>query len=269
MAQKTIYIEMTGLHEHSGRLRLSEFIGKLKDIVDALKHKERMVSGFSKQNIVYDIVKLSYSSPYKIGVNAYTDDSFDDYNSDEVVNGFLRDISMIHEGNTPDFVDSQIFEAYKKVGQGVGDVFENITISSDDYSCEIKPDFVHKIALAEGPEHKVYGSIVGRIEAINAHGSTREFRLYPQIGPSKVTCRFPVSLVKQAGDAFYKRVTVTGWLRFKRGAEHPHLINVDDIHVHLEPSEIPKLSTLRGMAPDITGGMRSEDFVRANRDADH
>jgi hypothetical protein len=35
-----------------------------------------------------------------------------------------------------------------------------------------------------------------------------------------------------------------------------------------ENKNIPTLSSLRGIAPDITGGKLSEDFIREHRDSD-
>ena len=123
--------------------------------------------------------------------------------------------------------------------------------------------------VIKGPEYKAMGSLVGRIESINAHGDRREFRLYPQVGPDRILCRFPVSLVEAVGKAFFKRVTVFGWLKYKRGAKHPHLINVTEIYIHKSPDRLPKMADLRGIAPDITGGLSSENFVWGNRGAEH
>jgi hypothetical protein len=269
MPDKIITIEFEGMHENEGHLPLAEFIGQLGDILSAFRQKERLVVGSAKNIVDFEIIGLSYSSPYNVNLRAKTEELESELGAD-LVNGFLRDLDrVVKKQPLPPDLDAQTLEAYKKIGTRIGKTIEGLTISSDDYSCAITSSFSPQIDLAEGPEYKVLGSITGRIEAINAHGDKREFRLFPQVGPERVVCRFPPGLVEKVGNAFYKRATVFGWLKYKRGAKYPHLINVDDIYIHRKPDGLPKLGDLRGIAPDITGGLRAEDFVGANRDVEH
>jgi hypothetical protein len=72
--------------------------------------------------------------------------------------------------------------------------------------------------------------------------------------------------VRQALDRF---ITVKGRLRYKTWDKHPYAISVSPgkIDIHEKDSDLPDIEELRGIAPDATGEMASEDFVRVIRDA--
>jgi hypothetical protein len=63
------------------------------------------------------------------------------------------------------------------------------------------------------------------------------------------------------------RSRVMGTLHYRQGQYFPQSIDVSDIQLLPSDNELPALSTLRGIAPNATDGMTSEDFVRKLRDA--
>jgi hypothetical protein len=63
-----------------------------------------------------------------------------------------------------------------------------------------------------------------------------------------------------------KMVRVTGARHFKENASFPYAIDVSDFEPLMPDSQLAKLSQLRGVAPNATGNMKSEDFVRQLRD---
>jgi hypothetical protein len=105
------------------------------------------------------------------------------------------------------------------------------------------------------------------LEQINIHLGANTFHIYPQIGPRKVTCHFPVGLYDDAVAAVGKRVGVSGTLRYRSGANFPHQIAVSGIDVFPPEYELPDWDDIRGRAPNATGHLSSEDFVAELRDA--
>ena len=110
------------------------------------------------------------------------------------------------------------------------------------------------------------GVIEGDLEQINVHEGANTFHIYPAVGPKKITCRFPNKLYEDAVAAVGKRVEVYGILRFRPGASYPHQIALTDIEIFPPESELPAWDDLRGRAPNATGGLSSEAFVRELRD---
>jgi hypothetical protein len=104
------------------------------------------------------------------------------------------------------------------------------------------------------------------LEQINIHEAANVFHIYPETGPKKVTCRFPSALYDDAVSAVGKRVEVFGTLKYRARATFPHEIAVRQIETFPPTHELPDWEDLRGRAPDATGGLPSEVFVRGLRD---
>ena len=111
-----------------------------------------------------------------------------------------------------------------------------------------------------------YGIVEGRLEQINVHSGANRFRIYSEFEPKTVECRFPQSLKRQAISGIDSSVRITGVLKYLPRSDFPHEIEVEEMEI-LEPDdELPGLSDLRGIAPDATGDLSSEDFIRRQRD---
>ena len=76
-----------------------------------------------------------------------------------------------------------------------------------------------------------------------------------------MACRFTRSLRDKVVRAVGQYVTVYGELRFKQWDNFPYAIVAEDLEPHPPASELPRLADLRGMAPNATGDLASEDFV--------
>ena len=93
-----------------------------------------------------------------------------------------------------------------------------------------------------------------------------QWHIYPEIGPRKLTCYFPAKLYDDAVSAVGRKVEITGTLQYRARADWPHMITVREIEAFPPESELPDWDDLRGRAPDATGGLPSEVFVRELRD---
>lgn len=111
------------------------------------------------------------------------------------------------------------------------------------------------------------GALIGMLEQINIHQGANTFHIYPEVGPRKVTCHFPFRLYDDAISAVGKKVEVSGTLKYRAHANFPHQIAVSDIDAYAPESDLPHWDDLLGRAPDATGGVPSEAFVRELRDA--
>ena len=123
-----------------------------------------------------------------------------------------------------------------------------------------------RVDTALAVDEECEGSIEGMLEQINLHLGANTFHIYPDVGPRKVTCHFPTKLYDDAVSAVGRRVEVSGTLRYRARGEFPHQIAVTQIEVFPPVSELPDWDDLRGRAPDATGGLSTEEFVRELRD---
>ena len=104
------------------------------------------------------------------------------------------------------------------------------------------------------------------LEQINIHDGANVFSIYPEIGPSRVQCHFGPSLFDKAISAVGERVSVSGTFKYKPEENFPYAVDVDDIDIYPREDELPTFDDLRGIAPDATGDILSEDFIAVRRD---
>ena len=131
----------------------------------------------------------------------------------------------------------------------------------------IDNEFKKIMSHALAPEEFSKGFIRGMLEYINIHQGKNVFRIYPDIGPVKISCHFSDKLMDAAITAVGKFVEVKGELKYKAVSQDPHEISVEEIEVMPEENALPSLYDLRGLVPNITGELTTEQFVRKIRDA--
>jgi len=268
MAGKKIKIELIGMHTDNKYVRLSDFTDQLIAFGEALKQTDLLVSKKTKPTVFYRIVGLSHSSPALVELEAIPLDPMED-NSDEVVDVFLKSMEgIIYREEAPDFFNDDTFDAYRALGKKLNKGISHLVVSSNGHKINITKELPNKIQIIQGPVEIVLGSISGKLEVINVHAGANEFRIYPIVGPKKIRCKFPSDLKKIAFSAIESYVTVFGKLKYKAHSRYPFAMDVEKIEVSPPEETLPTLSELRGIAPDLTGGISPEDFVRNLRDTD-
>lgn len=267
MATKKIIIELKGMHVDDERIRLEDFVSQLDAFSEALKQTDRIVSGKDKPTAYYMIDDLSYTSPFRVVLGVYPIDAAEDF-SEELVDRFSKGMKDLSRGVVPTDYDYDILESYRELSKKIDKGISYLVVATNGDSLNINQDFQSRVQLVQGPDELVNGSISGKIEAINLHSGANEFRIYPNVGPKKLTCHFPKKLIEKAVSAVNQHVTVFGVLKHKARSRYPYEINVNDIQISPPIETLPTLSDLRGIAPNLTGGVSSEEFVRKQRDID-
>jgi hypothetical protein len=266
MANRRITLEIPGLPEDDGYVRLKDFLGALQSLQSALTQADNLVTEGGK-SAYGRIVGLSCSSPATITVEAVPFDP-SDKRTDRIVPTILN--APKRSSGMP--IDDPSRLLLNAIDDLVG-LSENrptpVILKNGDgaTSLLLETSVRREISRVLTPAHRERGSVRGRLEAINLHAGANNFRIYPIVGPHKVICRFPQSLIDQAVAAVNQRVVVIGILHYREGEHFPHQIDVADVKFLQPDSELPTLSELRGIAPDATGELKSEEFIRKLRDA--
>jgi hypothetical protein len=139
-------------------------------------------------------------------------------------------------------------------------------LSWGEYSTSISAEFKKRIHDIPVPDDAEAGEISGMMEMVNLHNKENQFRLYPIIGLNQITCEFGDALFSTVRAGLGKYVTVSGTMFYKYGEKFPYRIEVTEIEIPADESELPSFGNLRGIAPEITAGVSSELFVRQVRD---
>lgn len=84
--------------------------------------------------------------------------------------------------------------------------------------------------------------------------------LYPIIDGEKISCH--------SSDIFLRTKLLEGidrYVNIEGEFDYHNSVQVTDIEIYPNEEELPTLFDLRGVAPNATGNLSSEDFVRKNR----
>jgi hypothetical protein len=267
MPTRKVVLTLEGPSERGGHIRVSDFLREIQLLLGVLRQTEREVNPAGGASILYEIVHLSHSSPAQVVVQAEpVTPEFD--LCDQVVNNFLSITKQIQTGSTAvPSVSPGILQDLAGMAYPIGRTLRSVAIGADRDIVHLTPEFHRRIEQLLGPEETYPGAVRGMLEAINLHRDANVFRIYPDIGPPKVTCHFPAELEAGAIRAIGHFVEVRGTLRYKVSAPYPHEIEVEKVEAFPHEEEMPSLNELHGVAPEATGILASEEFVRKNRNA--
>jgi hypothetical protein len=73
--------------------------------------------------------------------------------------------------------------------------------------------------------------------------------------------------LERAKSGVGQTVRVYGLVTYLARDSHPSSVRVEEIDILSTDEELPSLMDLRGAAPDLTGNLSSEDFIREVRRA--
>jgi hypothetical protein len=270
MSSSRITIRLIGSDVDGGHVRLTDFLDELSGFCDTLAKLERMLSGRDKASLYYRIVDLSHQSPATVVLEAVKPKGAP-IAASVVVRTFKSDLRALSKRKPPNKVDLEVLESYGEIAVPFQRNLRRVeVVERGSKIIPIDSSFTEKVEHVIGPDSFAFGTVSGRLEQVNLHRRAPTFQIFPTVGPRRVKCEFKSSdlrlraRVKLALDTY---VTVHGRLRYKQWDEYPHTIDAKDIDIHETQGDLPSLNDLRGVAPDATGPISADEFVRAIRDA--
>ena len=259
----TLIIE--GLPEDEGRVRFAAFMTQLQNLSATLAKLDREAND-GKATTYFEIAELSYSSPIRIALEPRHIPK-QRYSGAILVESLGRVTHALESGGDVTRLDSDLLDDLRGLAKPVGRTVKYAALQFSGQTFELSEQIVAKLDKALAVDEECDGSLDGMLEQINVHQGANTFHIYPAIGPRKVTCHFPSRLHDDAVAAVGKKVEVFGTLRYRLGSDFPHQIAVSRIDEFSPDFELPDWDDLRGRAPNATGDLSSEDFVREMRDA--
>ncbi|MFI5168049.1 MAG: hypothetical protein ACHQQS_15685 [Thermoanaerobaculales bacterium] len=264
--KRRITFTIEGLPQEGGYVRLSDFLGGLENLKSVLTRTDRFLSKSRTPTVSYRIVGLSANSPAQVVLEAY-DPEDQEEKAAAVVDHTFTVMSDIEFGTRPGRTDYPVFESIRNLAAPVGITLTSMSLVSNGTTLKITPEYRAKVDLILAPEETSPSFVRGMLDFINIHGAKKVFRIYPAIGPTKLTCHFPEALKHDAIAAIGQHVEIHGVFKYKRIARFAHEVEVREIKILPEDKDIPRFETLTGAAPGLTGGISSVDYVRAIRNA--
>ncbi|EQD51503.1 hypothetical protein B1B_10992 [mine drainage metagenome] len=260
--ENRITLILEGVPEAEGRIRLNTFVNELQNLSSALGRISREAADGTPVT-VFQVEELSYNSPMRVVVAPAPGH---EQVASQVLHRFDAVADAVTSGANLDSFDADLLSNMRGLAKPVGRQLKYATLLINDKHFEITDAITSRIDAALAIDEECIGFIEGRLEQINIHGGANTFHIYPDIGARKVACHFPNSLLDDAIYAVGRRVEISGTLKYRHAASFPYEIAVTSIDSFPPEDELPAWDDLRGRAPDATGALSSEAFVRELRD---
>lgn len=259
----TLIIE--GLPEDNGQVRLGAFMSQLQHLSATIAKLDREANE-GRQATYYRIAELSYKSPVRVVLEPQALPKHP-YIGDAIVESLARVTLSLESESDLSKIDADLLEDIRGLAKPIGKSVANVSLLFSDRRFDLTQRVATRVDEALAIDEECEGAIEGLLEQINLHHGANVFYIYPEVGPRKLTCYFPARLYDDAVSAVGKRVEVFGTLHYRSGATFPHQVAVTAIEPFPPVSDLPDWDDLLGRAPDATGELSSEAFVRELRDA--
>lgn len=246
-----IKIVVTGKPEDNGDVRLDDFSKVLDRWKRLLNEAERITTG--QKLLYYRVVNLSHNSPATIILEPVVEPAFLQIVEGGYINNVAKTLDEAAQelsggGEVSERFDSAFLSAFYEVADNVGNnsVAEmKLAVGKNEYPVGEVISLSAKQILGE--EVFEIGSVTGRLERLNIHGTARTCHIYPKSGAPKVKCTFSSDKINDVITAVGKFVTVYGALKYRGRQLHAEeLTRVTDIEVHPLDADLPDLYDLRG-----------------------
>ena len=269
LANKQIRIRMKGNPLNHERLRFNDFINQLDAIRTTLSRLESELSESDSSPLQYNIVDLGHQSPATVLLEVVPGDRGLDISA-LLANKFVEGLKSIIRGSIPKDYDSDLLEPFKKIGPPVSKknsprYLSLVSIEFEDDKVDIEESLETKIDEIVGPDEIIQGSLSGILEMLNIHAHVNTFRIFPIVGPKKADCHFKSNQLENAIAGINHYVNVTGNLQYKRRDKFPYAVSDAEIEIYPDEQDLPSIFDLKGISPNATGEMKSEEFVRRLR----
>jgi hypothetical protein len=259
-----ITLVVEGLTADEGLVRFGAFLTTLQRFSATLNKLDRDAND-GKVGNEFEVSAVSYASPLTIVLEPRPVGRRPD-SAHLIIASLNRVSDAIRTGGDLLEFDADLLEDIRGLAQPVGKQVKSVAVLFDGSRLDLTPQLATRVDRALAVTDECEGSIEGMLEQINIHAGANTFHIYPDVGPRKLTCYFPVKLYDDAVSAVGRKVEVTGTLQYRARADWPHMIAVREIEAFPPESQLPDWDDLRGRAPDATGGLPSEVFVREMRD---
>lgn len=263
MAQHRIVLTVEGMPRDNGQVRLDAFVDELTRLHAALARLDKTISK-GKRNCHFAIVGLSYASPTTTEIEVRVNPRSID-NRIQIYNQFSGLIDAVERDEIPFNVDYALLEDIKGLASPVGVKFNTASLKINSKTYSLTEHLAKRIDAYLAEQEECFSTVEGMLEKINVHDEANNFTVYPDIGPSRISCHFVPDLIDVAVSAIRRRVAISGIAKFRKQSPYPHHIDVNHIEIFSPEDELPFFDDLRGIAPDATGSLSSEEFIRELR----
>jgi hypothetical protein len=262
MDDHRITLSLEGMPENGGAVRLADLVHELQVVYAMLRGLDRAFSRGGQASTEFSVTDLKRVNPSQVVIKSTPREGAPDVRV-LMFEKTLSTMSRLEEG-ARDHFDLDFLEDIKQVSDPVGKRLRSASLDWNDKAMRFTPQIAATIDEILRPQYVAVGFMQGRMEAVNIHAGANTFKIFPRVGPASVICHFPSEMRAQLGAALGRDVVVRGLMSYRSDAPFVHSIQVHSWEVFPQ-EQPPSFSDLLGIAPNLTEGLGSEEWLERNR----
>lgn len=264
MASHRVKLVVEGLESDDGHVRLDVFVGELQKLQAALGRADARVSD-GKRCSYFAVVGLSHNSPATVELEARVIPHARTDCRVAALALLSSAIEAVQRGEFSENSDFDLLNDVKELAAPIGQTLRTANLLIGSKSYQLTEKLADTVATLQADQEACVTTVEGMLEHVNVHDGANVFTIFPDVGPSRIKCKLPEALAEKGIGAIRRRVAVSGVAKFRKYNPFPHEIEATELEVYQLDGDLPGWSDLFGIAPNATGEVSSEDFVRQVR----
>ncbi len=250
-----------------GRISLETFATVIHNSFDILSDLDSAISSEPRGTLEWFVTGVSFGS-LVVSIESKSKLPKVDY-SPKVVEFFVGGLRHIQKEHTtpPYFSDYGLRKAQSLARTLHKDGARAVVIRDveKEDAATIEPQITIDLGQLINVRYQEVGSVEGKLEMISIHGVPR-FTVYHAITRHSIRCKFaPHQFIDVVKDALGRRVIVSGIVYFNYKHE-PIRVELKDLAIIPREEELPYPSEIRGISPDFTGELTTQEYIRSLRE---
>lgn len=264
---ENLKIQISGPDDINDPVEFSSFLKQLESIRISLNDTSRIITKQDKP-VKLDVVELSLNSPATVELGQHGTE-VTSLPFPILIDDFFDAIEVIqYQKKIPANFDSKALKSYQAMSALIDKHISRLHLSKNGRSVDVYHQLYANVTELLGHRTYSHGSVNGKLEKVNIHSDLNVLHIFPTLQPTKgIACHFKQDHLADVTSAVGKYVTIYGNLAYNIVDVYPEEISVIKIEIIPDQSTLPDLRDLHGIAPNATGEVLSEDFIKDIRNA--
>jgi hypothetical protein len=257
----TIRLVLKGAPEN---ISLRSFSAALTNSLDILEDLDLAISHEPKGSLEWVVTRLSVGS-LSVTIESRSKIKARNFGPD-TAEAFVTGLDRVEkQGVSPPYLSEHGLKKARNLAGLVGqDGVAGIQVTDLGKTAEISRVAFENIRQITQIRDSAIGSVEGTIETLSIHGRPR-FLIYESRTRKAVSCQFSRDMwFEKIKDIMGKRVIVSGLLHYNMKGE-PHRVELEQIRLMKDRTELPGIKELGGSDPEFTGGLSTEEYIKLIR----
>jgi hypothetical protein len=248
-----------------GRISLETFATVIHNSFDILSDLDSAISSEPRGTLEWFVTGVSFSS-LVVSLESKSKLPKVDFSS-QVVESFVGGLRHIQkEHTTPPYFSDYGLRKAQNLARTLHKNGATAVVIKDvekEDTVTIEPKITFDLGQLINVRYQEAGSVEGKLEMISIHGVPR-FTVYHAISRHSIRCKFNPNQLVVVKDALGRRVIVSGIVYFNYKHE-PIRVELEDLAILPREEELPSPSKMRGISPDFTAELTTEEYIRSLR----